>query len=43
MNDRTGSINLLMEWGFLFFFNSILFGVALAMDAFSVSIANALA
>ncbi|MCR5482156.1 MAG: manganese efflux pump MntP family protein [Clostridia bacterium] len=31
-----------MEWSFLFFFNSIFLGVALAMDAFSVSVANAL-
>ena len=29
-----------MELGFTFFFNSILLGVGLAMDAFSVSIAN---
>ncbi|MBQ0071832.1 MAG: manganese efflux pump [Spirochaetales bacterium] len=32
-----------MNWGFLFFFNSILLGVGLAIDAFSVSIANAIA
>ena len=31
-----------MEWGFLFFLNSVLFGVGLAMDAFSVSLANGL-
>ncbi len=31
-----------MEWGFSFFFNSILLGVGLAMDAFSVSLANGL-
>ena len=31
-----------MEWGFLFFFNSIFLGVGLAMDAFSVSLANGL-
>lgn len=31
-----------MDWTFLFFFNSILLGVGLAMDAFSVSAANAL-
>lgn len=31
-----------MEWGFKFFFNSILLGVGLAMDAFSVSMANGL-
>ena len=31
-----------MTFDFLFFLNSILFGVGLAMDAFSVSIANAL-
>ena len=32
-----------MELGFLFFFNSILLGIGLAMDAFSVSVANAIA
>lgn len=31
-----------MEWGFLFFFNSVLLGVGLAMDAFSVSMTNGL-
>ncbi len=31
-----------MTWNFVFFFNSILLGVGLAMDAFSVSIANGL-
>lgn len=31
-----------MEWSFLFFFNSIFLGVGLAMDAFSVSLANGL-
>lgn len=31
-----------MEWSFLFVFNSILLGVGLAMDAFSVSLANGL-
>lgn len=31
-----------MEWNFLFFFNSALLGVGLAMDAFSVSLANGL-
>ena len=31
-----------MEMNFMFFFNSILFGVGLAMDAFSVSMANGL-
>ena len=31
-----------MAWNFLFFMNSILFGVGLAMDAFSVSMANGL-
>lgn len=30
------------EWNMLFFFNSILLGVGLAMDAFSVSLANGL-
>lgn len=31
-----------MNWNFLFFFNSALLGVGLAMDAFSVSMANGL-
>ncbi len=31
-----------MSWSFVFFFNSILLGVGLAMDAFSVSLANGL-
>lgn len=31
-----------MKWDFIFFFNSILLGVGLAMDAFSVSLANGL-
>jgi putative Mn2+ efflux pump MntP len=31
-----------MEWSFLFVFNNILLGVGLAMDAFSVSLANGL-
>lgn len=31
-----------MEYNFVFFFNSILLGVGLAMDAFSVSLANGL-
>lgn len=31
-----------MNWDFLFFFNSVLLGVGLAMDAFSVSMANGL-
>jgi len=31
-----------MEWNFMFFANSILLGVGLAMDAFSVSLANGL-
>ena len=31
-----------MNWSFTFFFNSILLGVGLAMDAFSVSLANGL-
>lgn len=31
-----------MEWNFVFVFNSILLGVGLAMDAFSVSMANGL-
>lgn len=32
----------MMEWNALFFLNSILLGVGLAMDAFSVSLANGL-
>ncbi len=31
-----------MEWSFIFFVNSILLGAGLAMDAFSVSLANGL-
>ena len=31
-----------MKWSLVFFFNSILLGVGLAMDAFSVSLANGL-
>ena len=31
-----------MEWNLLFFLNSALLGVGLAMDAFSVSLANGL-
>ena len=31
-----------MDWNFIFFFNSVLFGVGLAMDAFSVSLAAGL-
>ncbi|MBO5303087.1 MAG: manganese efflux pump [Lachnospiraceae bacterium] len=31
-----------MEWSLLFIFNSVLLGVGLAMDAFSVSLANGL-
>ncbi len=31
-----------MEWSFMFFFESVLLGVGLAMDAFSVSMANGL-
>ncbi len=31
-----------MNWNFLFFLNSVLLGVGLAMDAFSVSLANGL-
>lgn len=31
-----------MDWGFIFFLNSILLGAGLAMDAFSVSLANGL-
>lgn len=31
-----------MSWNFMFFFNSVLLGIGLAMDAFSVSLANGL-
>ncbi len=31
-----------MDWNLMFFVNSVLFGVGLAMDAFSVSLANGL-
>lgn len=31
-----------MNWNFSFFFNSVLLGIGLAMDAFSVSLANGL-
>ena len=31
-----------MDWSFVFFFNSVLLGVGLAADAFSVSLANGL-
>ena len=31
-----------MEWNVLFFVNSVLLGVGLTMDAFSVSLANGL-
>lgn len=31
-----------MNWNFAFFFNSLLLGIGLAMDAFSVSLANGL-
>ncbi len=31
-----------MQWNFVFFFNSVLLGIGLAMDAFSVSLANGL-
>ena len=31
-----------MNWDFMFFFNSILLGVGLAMDAFTISLANGL-
>ena len=32
----------MMDWSFAFFFNSALLGTGLAMDAFSVSLANGL-
>ena len=31
-----------MDWNFVFFFNSILLGIGLSMDAFSISLANGL-
>ena len=31
-----------MQWTFVFFLNSILLGIGLAMDAFSVSLVNGL-
>ena len=31
-----------MDWSFIFFLNSVLLGAGLAMDAFSVSLANGL-
>ena len=31
-----------MQWNFMFFINSFLFGIGLAMDAFTVSLANGL-
>ena len=40
--DQTLKGERRMELGFVFFFNSILLGVGLAMDAFSVSLANGL-
>ena len=33
---------IVMTWSFMFFINGILLGVGLAMDAFSVSLANGL-
>ncbi len=36
------SEEVVMEWNFMFFVNSVLLGVGLAMDAFSVSLANGL-
>lgn len=36
------SMEVVMDWSLIFFFNSILLGVGLAMDAFSVSLANGL-
>ena len=29
-----------MDWSLMFFVNSVLLGIGLAMDAFSVSVAN---
>lgn len=31
-----------MDWSLMFFVNSVLLGIGLAMDAFSVSVANGL-
>ena len=36
------NLSTCMKWSFVFFINSILLGVGLAMDAFSVSLANGL-
>ena len=40
LRSKTGENK--MDFGFTFFFNSILLGIGLAMDAFSVSLANGL-
>lgn len=37
-----GRLKIPMRWDVLFFFNSMMLGVGLAMDAFSVSLANGL-
>ncbi len=43
MPQVTPGVFFIMDWNFLFFTNCLLLGVGLAMDAFSVSIANCLA
>lgn len=42
LNYANWSIVIIMKYDYLFFINSIMLGVGLAMDAFSVSIANGL-
>lgn len=42
MRTNSAEMERNMEWNLLFFFNSILLGLGLAMDAFSVSLANGL-
>ena len=40
--EITKSKETIVSWNFMFFINSILLGIGLAMDAFSVSLANGL-
>ena len=42
MRTNSAEVERNMEWNLLFFLNSILLGLGLAMDAFSVSLANGL-
>lgn len=42
MRTNSAEMERNMEWNLLFFLNSILLGLGLAMDAFSVSLANGL-